>query len=189
MLAIMLIVVFMPLIIIIYILLFFTQGKPVLFRQMRSGKYRKPFCMYKFRSLKNIDGDSLSMEHREFTFLGKILRKTGLDELPQLIHVIKGEMSFIGPRPMPIAYEAKYSKDELKRFNVTPGITGWAQVHGKNDISWGKRFELDLWYVEHISLTLDIQIMAKTFMQFVKVIFDKNSKPKEMQVFNGSNLT
>jgi len=109
--------------------------------------------------------------------------------LPQIIHIIKGEMSFVGPRPMPVAYESKYGNDQLKRFDVTPGITGWAQVHGKNNISWGKRFELDSWYVEHISLTLDIQIMAKTFMQFVKVIFDKTSDPSEMQVFNGSNLT
>ena len=98
-------------------------------------------------------------------------------------------MSLVGPRPLLMEYLPLYTSEQARRHEVKPGITGWAQVHGKNDISWRKGFELDLWYVEHISLTLDIQIMAKTFMQFVKVIFDKNSKPKEMQVFNGSNLT
>ncbi len=144
--------------------------------------------MFKFRSLKSIDGDNLSMENREFTMFGKILRKTGLDELPQLINIVQGKMSFVGPRPMPIEYDTKYSSDQLSRFDARPGITGWAQVHGKNDISWEKRFELDSWYVEHVSLSLDIRILVMTCYQFVWAIIDNSKKQTEMQVFNGSNL-
>ena len=179
----------LPLFIIIYILLFTTQGNPVFFVQMRSGKERKKFKLYKFRTLKpSVSGD-LSMGKRTFTFFGNVMRRSGFDEFPQLFNIIKGEMSFIGPRPMPIEYEEKYSRTHLLRFMVKPGITGWAQVHGRNDISWEHRFELDLWYVNNISLFLDMKISWMTFIQIIISIFNKEKKQIEMPIFKGSNLS
>lgn len=179
----------LPLFIIIFILLFITQGNPVFFVQMRSGKKRRKFKLYKFRTLKTSVSDDLSMEKKTFTSFGNVMRRLGFDELPQLFNIIKGEMSFIGPRPMPIEYEEKYSQTHLLRFMVKPGITGWAQVHGRNDISWKHRFELDLWYVNNISLFLDFKIGWITFIQIIISIFNKDKKQVEMPIFKGSNLS
>ncbi len=177
-----------PFIVLIIFLLFISQGNPIFFVQMRSGRDMQKFRLYKLRTLKFDGSSDLSMKKRAFTFFGKILRRSGLDEIPQLWNILKGEMSFIGPRPLPIEYEALYRKSQLRRFKVKPGITGWAQVHGRNDISWADRFELDLWYVTNIAFFLDIKIVWLTIIQMGKSMFRQNKKQVEMPVFNGLNL-
>lgn len=178
-----------PLIFSICVLLFITQGKSIIFVQNRSGKNMKPFRLYKFRTLKHNDAIDLSMKNRRLTFLGKFLRRSGLDELPQLINILKGEMSFVGPRPMPIAYDDKYNEIQQNRFRVKPGVSGWAQVHGRNDISWEHRFELDVWYVQNIGLLLDLKIIWLTCFQVLISAFNQNMEQREMHVFNGSKLS
>jgi lipopolysaccharide/colanic/teichoic acid biosynthesis glycosyltransferase len=132
---------------------------PIFFRQRRIGKNNLSFRMWKFRTLSVDDG--LPVQLRSFV-LGRFLRFTSLDELPQLLNILWGEMSFIGPRPLPEDYLSLYSKEQVKRHEVKPGITGWAQVNGRSDISWQRKFELDLYYVKNISLKLDIVIALKT---------------------------
>ena len=139
-------------------------GSPVLFRQVRPGLNGKPFEMIKFRSMKDaldLDGNPLPDSER-LTRFGKMLRATSLDEMPELWNVIKGEMSIVGPRPLLMEYLPLYNEQQAKRHNVRPGITGYAQVNGRNAISWKKKFELDTWYVENRSLWLDFKIMLKT---------------------------
>lgn len=177
-----------PLIVFILFLLFITQGNPIIFVQMRSGRNLRKFRLYKFRTLKLYDSTDLSIKKRTFTLFGNIMRRSGIDEIPQLLNIIKGEMSFIGPRPLPTEYEELYHEDQLSRFMVKPGITGWAQVHGRNDISWGHRFELDMWYINNITLFLDLKIVLLTFIQIIVSIFRQNKKQIEMPVFNGFNL-
>lgn len=177
-----------PLIVFIFFLLFITQGNPIIFVQTRSGRNLRKFNLYKFRTLKLNNSTDLSIKKRTFTFFGMIMRKYGIDEIPQLLNIIKGEMSFIGPRPLPTEYEELYHEDQLSRFSVEPGITGWAQVHGRNDISWRRRFELDMWYVNNITLFLDIKIVYLTCVQIIVSIFMPNKKQIEMPVFKGFNL-
>lgn len=177
-----------PLIVLIFFLLFITQGNPIIFVQTRSGRNLRKFRLYKFRTLKLYDSTDLSIKKKAFTLFGNIMRRSGIDEIPQLLNIIKGEMSFIGPRPLPTEYEELYHKDQLSRFMVKPGITGWAQVHGRNNISWGRRFELDMWYVNNIALILDLKIVCLTFIQIIVSIFRQNKKQIEMPVFNGFNL-
>jgi len=139
-------------------------GSPVLFRQVRPGLYGKPFEMVKFRTMKDafdLDGNPLPDSER-LTAFGKMLRATSLDEMPELWNVIKGEMSIVGPRPLLMEYLTLYNSEQAKRHHVRPGITGHAQVNGRNAISWEKKFELDTWYVENQSLWLDFKIMLKT---------------------------
>ncbi|WP_180175564.1 sugar transferase [Acinetobacter sp. YH12025] len=139
-------------------------GSPVLFRQVRPGLNGKPFEMIKFRSMKDAvdaQGDSLPDSER-LTPFGQMLRSSSLDEMPELWNVIKGEMSIVGPRPLLMEYLPLYNEQQAKRHNVRPGITGYAQVNGRNAISWEKKFELDTWYVENRSLWLDFKIMLKT---------------------------
>lgn len=139
-------------------------GSPVLFRQVRPGLKGKPFEMIKFRTMKDAldtDGNPLPDSER-LTPFGKMLRATSLDEMPELWNVIKGDMSIVGPRPLLMEYLPLYNEQQAKRHNVRPGITGYAQVNGRNAISWEKKFELDTWYVEHQSLWLDFKIMLKT---------------------------
>ena len=139
-------------------------GSPVLFRQVRPGLHGKPFEMIKFRSMKDaLDtaGNPLPDSER-LTPFGKMLRATSLDEMPELWNVIKGDMSIVGPRPLLMEYLPLYNREQAKRHNVRPGITGYAQVNGRNAISWEKKFELDTWYVNKHSLWLDFKIMLKT---------------------------
>ncbi|WP_180105770.1 MULTISPECIES: sugar transferase [unclassified Acinetobacter] len=139
-------------------------GSPVLFRQVRPGLKGKPFEMIKFRSMKDAvdaQGDSLPDSER-LTPFGQMLRSSSLDEMPELWNVIKGDMSIVGPRPLLMEYLPLYNREQAKRHNVRPGITGYAQVNGRNAISWEKKFELDTWYVENRSLWLDFKIMLKT---------------------------
>ncbi|WP_278364167.1 sugar transferase [Acinetobacter schindleri] len=144
-------------------------GSPVLFRQVRPGLHGKPFEMIKFRTMKNAldaEGNPLPDSERLTTF-GKMLRATSLDEMPELWNVIKGDMSIVGPRPLLMEYLPLYNSEQAKRHNVRPGITGYAQVNGRNAISWEKKFELDTWYVENQSLWLDFKIMLKTIKKVI----------------------
>lgn len=144
-------------------------GSPVLFRQVRPGLHGKPFEMIKFRTMKDAldtDGNPLPDSERLPPF-GKMLRATSLDEMPELWNVIKGDMSIVGPRPLLMEYLPLYNAEQAKRHNVRPGITGYAQVNGRNAISWEKKFELDTWYVENQSLWLDFKIMLKTIKKVI----------------------
>lgn len=140
-------------------------GTPIIFKQTRPGQYGKPFGLYKFRTMtdeKDEKGNLLPDSVR-LTNTGKILRKLSLDELPQLVNVVKGDMSLVGPRPLLIEYLDLYNDRQMKRHDVKPGITGWAQVNGRNAISWEEKFELDVWYVENQSFFLDLKILYLTF--------------------------
>ncbi|NQT14849.1 MAG: sugar transferase [Planctomycetes bacterium] len=140
------------------------MGSPVLFRQVRPGKDKKLFSLYKFRTMtddRDEDGRPLA-DGRRLTRLGRFLRRTSLDELPQCWNVLKGEMSLVGPRPLLARYLPHYSERECLRFTVTPGITGWAQIHGRNGLEWDERLARDIWYVEHWSLALDFRILLLT---------------------------
>ncbi len=144
-------------------------GSPVLFRQVRPGLHGKPFEMVKFRTMKDAldaQGNPLPDSER-LTPFGKMLRATSLDEMPELWNVIKGDMSIVGPRPLLMEYLPLYNREQAKRHNVRPGITGHAQVNGRNAISWEKKFELDTWYVENQSLWLDFKIMLKTVKKVI----------------------
>ncbi|MFK3915837.1 sugar transferase [Psychrobacter sp. NPDC078501] len=144
-------------------------GAPVLFRQIRPGLYGKPFEMIKFRSMKDdIDADGKPLEDcARLTSFGKALRNTSLDELPELWNVIKGDMSLVGPRPLLMEYLPLYNDEQARRHNVRPGITGYAQVNGRNAIGWDERFALDTWYVDNQSLWLDIKILLKTVKKVI----------------------
>lgn len=153
-----------PILIIVAILIRIYLGSPIFFTQVRPGLNGKPFKMVKFRTMKDaVDkhGEPLPDSER-LTRFGKILRSTSLDELPELWNVIKGEMSLVGPRPLLMEYLPLYNAEQAKRHDVKPGLTGWAQINGRNAISWEKKFELDTWYVENRSLWLDIKILALT---------------------------
>ncbi|KWU54366.1 sugar transferase [Bacillus mycoides] len=162
-------------------------GSPILFRQQRPGLHGKPFYLYKFRTMTN-ERDSngeLLQDHARLTKVGKILRKYSLDELPQLINVLKGQLSLVGPRPLLMEYMPLYSKEQAKRHNVRPGITGWAQINGRNSISWDEKFKLDVWYVENQSFLLDLKILYLTFSKVLKSEGITNNKHVTMPVFKG----
>ena len=145
-------------------------GTPVLFRQVRPGLHGGPFVIYKFRTMtdeRDEDGNLLPDGER-LTSLGRFLRKTSLDELPELFNVIKGNMSIVGPRPLLMQYLDRYTPEQMRRHEVKPGITGWAQVNGRNAISWEDKFKLDVWYVDHQSLWLDLKIIALTVLKILK---------------------
>ena len=144
-------------------------GSPVLFRQTRPGLHGKPFEMVKFRTMKNAtdkEGNALPDSER-LTEFGKKLRASSLDELPELWNVLKGDMSLVGPRPLLMEYLPLYSAEQAKRHNVRPGVTGYAQVNGRNSLSWEDKFKLDTWYVEHQSLWLDMKILLKTVKKVI----------------------
>jgi len=153
---------------------------PVFFKQKRTGKNNLPFWMWKFRTL-SLD-ERLPVTDRSFMW-GKFLRFTSLDELPQLWNILRGEMSFVGPRPLPEEYLSLYSKEQIKRHEVKPGVTGWAQVNGRNSIPWKKKFELDLYYVDNISFKLDLMILIKTLA--VMLSFKKDVSLEE-EKFKGN---
>ena len=149
---------------------FANKGAGVFFTQERPGKDGKLFRVIKFKSMtdeRDAEGNLLPNEQR-ITKIGKLIRTTSLDELPQLFNVFIGDMSLIGPRPLVPRYLELYSKEQMRRHEVRPGITGWAQVNGRNSITWTKKFELDVWYVDHVSLWLDIKIIWKTIMNVIQ---------------------
>lgn len=153
-----------PILIIAYFLIATKLGKPVLFRQIRPGKNEVPFEIFKFRTMtdeKDSNGELLPDDQR-MTKLGATIRKTSVDELPQLFNVLKGDLSLIGPRPLLMEYLPLYNEEQKKRHQVKPGITGWAQINGRNAITWEQKFKLDVWYVENQSFKLDMYILYKT---------------------------
>ena len=155
----------LPVYIFLWCLIRCCLGSPVLFFQNRPGLRGKPFRIVKFRTMTNCcdeDGCLLPDAHR-LTRLGRFLRATSLDELPELINVITGEMSIVGPRPLLMQYLARYSPEQARRHEVKPGLTGWAQINGRNAASWDKKFALDVWYVDNLSFWLDVRIMVRTF--------------------------
>jgi sugar transferase EpsL len=135
-----------------------TLGRPVLFRQPRPGLGGRPFSLVKFRTMRQGTGS----DAERLTRFGRFLRATSLDELPELWNVLRGDMSLVGPRPLLMQYLARYTPEQMRRHEMKPGITGWAQVNGRNAITWDERFALDVWYVEHWSLGLDLRILART---------------------------
>lgn len=139
-------------------------GRPAFFRQERAGKNGKAFNIIKFRSMRNGSGSDAD----RLTKWGAFLRSTSLDELPELWNVIRGDMSLVGPRPLPTAYLPRYSTEQARRHEVRPGITGWAQVKGRNGLTWQRQFELDLWYIEHRSFLLDLKILALTLLTVIR---------------------
>ena len=169
--------VFSPLILIVAIAIYFRLGRPVLFTQPRPGKYGSIFTFYKFRTMTNErdkEGNLLPDEKR-LTSFGQFLRKTSLDELPQLWNVFKGDMSFVGPRPLIVSYLDRYSPEQARRHEVKPGITGLAQIKGRNAISWEEKFKLDIWYVDNWSLWLDLKII---FLTVFKVLLQEGINQK-----------
>lgn len=159
-----------PVLVVTAVLVRTKLGSPVIFRQARPGKNGEIFHLYKFRSMtdeRDENGELLPDEIR-LTSFGKNLRSLSLDELPELINILKGEMSIVGPRPLLVKYLPLYSERQSHRHDVTPGLTGWAQVNGRNAISWEEKFELDLWYVENISFLLDVKIIFMTVMKVLR---------------------
>ena len=147
-----------------------TMGSPVLFRQERPGLGGKPFTMYKFRTMCDARDrvGKLLDDAARLTRLGRFLRRTSLDELPELVNVLRGEMSLVGPRPLLMQYLSRYSPEQARRHEVKPGITGWAQINGRNAITWEEKFTLDVWYVDHRSLLLDMKILLGTMWKVIR---------------------
>ncbi|CAH8286169.1 lipopolysaccharide/colanic/teichoic acid biosynthesis glycosyltransferase [Mariniflexile fucanivorans] len=178
-----------PIFLMVMIWLFFSNNGKPFFLQQRPGKDEKIFSIIKFKSMndkKDKDGMLLPYENR-ITKVGAFIRKYSLDEIPQLINVLKGDMSLVGPRPLLIEYLPLYNEEQKKRHHVKPGITGWAQVNGRNTISWKKKFELDTWYVNHMSFFLDIKIILLTVKRVVKKEGVNNSENLNMPMFTGNN--
>lgn len=160
----------LPITLVTMILISKKLGKPVLFKQTRPGKYEKPFDIYKFRTMTTeVDGKGqLLPDEQRMTKLGSQIRNSSIDELPQLINVLKGDLSLVGPRPLLMEYLPLYNEEQKKRHNVKPGITGWAQINGRNAITWEQKFKLDVWYAENQSFKLDMYILYKTFENVLK---------------------
>ncbi len=148
----------------------FALGSPVLFRQQRPGSMGRPFTLYKFRTMSDeTDAEgNLMPDAVRLTSLGRLLRSFSLDELPELLNVLRGEMSLVGPRPLLMRYLERYSEDQARRHHVLPGITGWAQINGRNANTWEKKFEYDVWYVDHWSLALDAKILLITLWKVLR---------------------
>ena len=184
-------ILFAPLLGLIALLVRLTIGTPVLFRQRRPGLHGEPFTIYKFRTMNNArdaQGNLLPDADR-LTPLGRFLRSTSLDELPELFNVLKGEMSLVGPRPLLMKYLDRYTPEQMRRHEVKPGITGWAQVNGRNALTWEQKFALDVWYVDNWSLWLDLKIIALTVWKIL--IREGISQPGQatMEEFMGSGIS
>lgn len=165
--AVLLLVALSPLIIVVALLLWATTGRPIFFRQTRAGLRGRQFQIVKFRTMTDkwdANGD-LTRDEERLGAVGRFLRATSLDELPELYNVLRGELSLVGPRPLLARYLERYSEDQARRHEVRPGITGWAQVNGRNDLTWEQKFALDVWYVDHWSLWLDLKILMLTIWQ------------------------
>lgn len=183
-----------PFLLIVTILLWFgNEGAGAFFLQERPGYKGRPFKIIKFKTMnekKGADGNLLP-DIQRITKVGSFVRKTSIDELPQLINVLKGDMALIGPRPLLMQYIPLYSKEQMRRHDVRPGITGWAQCHGRNNLTWTKKFELDVWYVDHVSLKTDLEVIFTTIKKVVKRadIDNENTGEKKYTtpLFNGTN--
>jgi lipopolysaccharide/colanic/teichoic acid biosynthesis glycosyltransferase len=165
-----LLIILSPFLVIISLIIFVTMGPPVIYKQTRAGFKGKPFTIYKFRTMTNEKDEygNLLPDEKRLTKIGKFLRSTSLDELPELFNVLKGDMSLVGPRPLLMEYLNYYTEEQMRRHDVKPGITGWAQVNGRNSLSWEEKFKLDVWYVDNWSLWLDLKIMFITIIKVLK---------------------
>ena len=178
-----------PILVIIYILVKINLGGPVFFLQERIGKDNKTFKIIKFRTMKDAkdkDGNDLP-DFERVTKLGSFLRTASLDELPELINVIKGEMSLVGPRPLLTQYLSVYNEEQIRRHEVLPGVTGWAQINGRNSLTWNEKFNLDIWYVDNRSFLLDLKILFLTAYKVLKRDGINQGEGVTMEYFNGSN--
>lgn len=179
-----------PIMLIIAILIRFKLGSPVLFKQQRPGLYGKPFYVYKFRTMTD-ERDfqyNLLPDRFRLTFFGKFLRKFSIDEFPQLFNVIKGDLSLVGPRPLLMEYQHLYTPEQARRQEVMPGITGWAQVNGRNAISWEEKFVLDVWYVDNWTFWLDVKILWMTLLRVAKSEGISQQGQATMEKFRGVGL-
>lgn len=178
-----------PFMLLLFLLVRLKLGAPVLFCQKRPGLHGHPFLMYKFRSMLDVrdDNGALLPDEVRLTPFGRFLRSSSLDELPELINVLKGEMSLVGPRPLLMQYLPLYSTKQARRHEVKPGITGWAQVNGRNAISWEDKFTLDVWYVDHQSFLLDLKILWLTLKKvFMREGINQDGQAT-MEGFKGNN--
>ena len=159
-----------PFLVVVVLLVYWRLGSPVLFRQQRPGYRGKAFWLLKFRTMTNARDQSgfLLPDAQRLTSFGRWLRATSIDELPELINILRGEMSFIGPRPLLMEYLPLYSPQQSRRHDVKPGFSGWAQIHGRNSISWKEKFRLDVWYVDHQSFVLDVRIFLLTIWKVIR---------------------
>ncbi len=179
----------MPLLIVVYLILSYQNKNKAFFFQERPGLHQKPFHIIKFKTMtdeKDVAGNLLP-DAKRLTNAGKLIRKLSIDELPQLINVLKGDMSLIGPRPLLYKYIPLYSTSQLRRHEMRPGITGWAQINGRNSISWTKKFEYDIYYIDNVSFFLDIKILWMTFLKVIQTQGVNQSVDRPMNPFNGSN--
>lgn len=163
-------IVLSPVLAVTAVLVRMRLGPPVLFRQIRPGRGGKPFTLLKFKSMfaPAPGKEHLDTDHERTPPFGVWLRSVSLDEIPQLLNVLRGDMSLVGPRPLKMVYLERYSAEQARRLDVLPGVTGWAQVNGRNALSWERKFELDVWYVDHLGLWLDLRILAKTVARVVR---------------------
>lgn len=183
-------IVLSPLLLTLAILIYFKLGSPILFKQRRPGINGKPFFIYKFRTMtdaRDADGDLLPDAER-LTHLGQFLRSASLDELPELLNVVKGDMSLVGPRPLMMQYLDRYTPEQARRHEVRPGITGWAQINGRNALEWEDKFALDVWYVDHCSLWLDVKIILSTLWKVLRREGISQEGHATMSEFMGSDI-
>jgi lipopolysaccharide/colanic/teichoic acid biosynthesis glycosyltransferase len=188
-LALFILLIFLPILFVIIVLLAVVQNNKVVFIQDRPGKNGKTFKLIKFKTMndqKDKNGKLLP-DNLRLTKVGKFIRSTSLDELPQLLNVLKGDMSLIGPRPLLVKYLPLYTKKQSRRHEVKPGITGWAQVNGRNAISWEQKFDYDVWYVDNLSLTLDVKIIYLTLIKVCKREGISGGGLATVEAFKGSN--
>lgn len=165
-----LLVILLPLLVIIAFLVMVFIGRPFVFQQERPGLHGKPFIIYKFRTMtEELDEKGILLpDNLRLGFFGKLLRSSSLDELPALYNILKGDMSLVGPRPLLMRYLSRYTPDQARRNDVKPGITGWAQINGRNSISWEEKFKLDVWYVDNYTFWLDLKILFFTAVKVLK---------------------
>ena len=159
-----------PVVLLVSLLVYIRLGRPVVFHQSRAGKHGRAFTLHKFRTMTNErdSSENLLPDNLRLTQFGRQLRRLSMDELPQVWNVLCGEMGLVGPRPLLVTYLDRYSPEQARRHDVTPGVTGWAQVNGRNALSWEEKFELDVWYVDNLSLWLDLKILCCTFTNVVR---------------------
>ena len=188
--AVVLLLALSPLMAITALLIRYKLGAPVLFKQIRPGLHGKPFKLYKFRTMTDARDDrgALLPDALRLTKFGKLLRATSLDELPQFMNVLKGELSLVGPRPLLMEYLPLYTPEQSRRHEVKPGITGWAQVNGRNAISWDEKFALDIWYVDHRGFWLDCKILWLTLRNVLRTEGISQANHVTMEKFRGTSI-
>jgi lipopolysaccharide/colanic/teichoic acid biosynthesis glycosyltransferase len=189
--ALLLCLVVLPVMAIVGLLIYLEMGNPIVFKQARPGQHGRVFKFYKFRTMSNATDayGNLLPDAQRLTGIGQFLRKTSLDELPQLLNVLKGDISFVGPRPLLVEYLDRYTAEQARRHEAKPGITGWAQVNGRNSLAWEEKFRLDVWYVDHWSLWLDFKILCLTVVKVIKAEDIAHANHVTMKKFEGSSAS